>query len=326
MYRTASDLNLTSGARYVSAAVCACAALAAGEPKDSRSERLAAELSGLGGTWVAYMLWPFVLDKDQPEELREHSSPATPTIDNTFARLVTGIPGHRAKSFGEQASILLSQATYIADSQNIDMRAKAGTQVVQLEAAHIFKRSVTVLPPPSHDSAGETNPPSSYATFDILKHYCQLDAEAVSQMDGAHNGMLLDHYAHQAFDRFDFCFMAEEKADTYKIKHQHLSGAALQRLSPCDHPRPGQGIPLPSPNLLQLHAALSGVLHMSGAADMLQIFNNPPDSGGPAVCSGQGEDFMHEVIEYDGNHISRLRDVTEVFQGLRLNTSHSQVS
>ncbi|KAI9059253.1 hypothetical protein FKP32DRAFT_1173969 [Trametes sanguinea] len=68
MYDTASTVRLPSGARYVSAAVCACAAgskeaeaersLTDSERREAEKERLAASLEKLASTWVSYMLWP----------------------------------------------------------------------------------------------------------------------------------------------------------------------------------------------------------------------------------------------------------------------------
>ncbi|KAA1470031.1 hypothetical protein DENSPDRAFT_835743 [Dentipellis sp. KUC8613] len=344
MYTTASDFNLTSGARYVSASICVCAALASAEPTETRLERLAAELLKLGEIWVAYMLWPFAANRIQPEELREPSAFVTPTLEHTRKTLVEGMSTGRTASFSDKVRARDDYTCVITGviDKNAPphIRSREGSHL-KLDASHIFKHSVAVLRP---RASGENRQHGLYVTYDILKHYCQLDdsfAENMkSQIDDPSNGMLLGKDLHSAFDDFAFCFVAHENANTYKIKHwvseneiswvpmsssvtfmdhsQDANNAALLRTSPHNHPQPETTIPLPSPQLLQLHAILAGVLNLSGAADMLQIFNDLPDFGGPAVCSGYGEDFMHQVIEYTGDDISRLREVAETTQRLSL--------
>ncbi|KAA1469520.1 hypothetical protein DENSPDRAFT_835162 [Dentipellis sp. KUC8613] len=408
MYQTASELNLTSGARYVSAAICACASLARSAPQEKPREQLAAELCKLGGTWVAYMLWPFLGNSKPGTDLEEPSAAATPTINETSDSMSRGNPVRREEKFREEVLLRDNYTCCITGAVQTGAPAHLilpkGTWIVKaLEAAHIFRRSVSVFQPGNADQGKRA---SLAATYDILRHYCQLGAniaETMSQMDGAHNGILMQHDAHQAFDDFGFCMHAEEEANTYKLKiytdqsispyplptrisfadhsqaptmsqmdgahngillehnaHQAFDdfGFCLQaeedantyrlkiytsqsispyplpkrisfvdhsqasnnlnaaRRSPCEHPEPGHGIALPSPELLRLHAALTGVFNLSAAAEFLGLFKNPPDSEGPAVSSDFGEDFAYGVLEYDGDKMSRMKDLTASVQGM----------
>ncbi|TFY56058.1 hypothetical protein EVG20_g9078 [Dentipellis fragilis] len=299
MYQTASELSLISGARYVSAAICACAALAASMPQEKQLEQLAAELCKLGGTWVAYMLWPFLGNSKPQTNLEEPSAAATPTIKETSDSMSDGNPVRREEKFRDEVLLRDNYTCCITGAVQTDAPAHLnlqGTWIVKaLEAAHIFRRSVSVFQPGNADKGKRA---SLAATYDILRHYCQLDAniaETMSQMDGAHNGIVLEHNAHQAFDDFGFCLQAEEEANTYRLKIYTA---------------------LPSPELLRLHAALTGVFNLSAAAGFLELFKNPSDSEGPAVGSDYGEDFEYEVIEYDGDKISRMRDLTAAVRGL----------
>lgn len=63
MYQIADELDLVSGKRYVSAAICVCAERGVSEAGDSRADseqatRLAEALHRLSSTWVAFVLWP----------------------------------------------------------------------------------------------------------------------------------------------------------------------------------------------------------------------------------------------------------------------------
>ncbi|TFY60621.1 hypothetical protein EVG20_g7350 [Dentipellis fragilis] len=299
MYQTTTDLHLVAGARYVSAAICACAARAAEEPQDRRLEQLAAELCKLGGTWVAYMMWPFIGNSKPPKDLEEHSDVATPSYDRTASMMDEGNTAHV-----EINSERRSGQFYLKPEDAFE---------AQLEAAHIFRRSVTVF---KADKADASKRASLASTYDILKHYCQLDDK--------------------------FAKKAEEEANTYKVRRwirekqitqapvaakvtfkdhsqtPNTGGATVARRSGCGHSQPDDSIALPSPQLLQLHAALAGVLNMSGAAEILQMFKNPPDSDSPAVRSDYGEDFEYEVIKYDGDKLSRMRDLAAAVEGLLL--------
>ncbi|KAH9921013.1 uncharacterized protein B0H18DRAFT_1190070 [Fomitopsis serialis] len=55
LYQTADDLGLTSGKRYVSAAICTCAgdAFCGTDPK-----AIAERLAELASAWAAFVLWP----------------------------------------------------------------------------------------------------------------------------------------------------------------------------------------------------------------------------------------------------------------------------
>ncbi len=58
-----------------------------------------------------------------------------------------------------------------------------------------------------------------------------------------------------------------------------------------DHSKKQDGIALPDPRLLRLHAALVGVLNMSGASEIFEKFSQKRHPEGPAVPAF-GEDFI----------------------------------
>ncbi|KAI1786283.1 hypothetical protein LXA43DRAFT_869538, partial [Ganoderma leucocontextum] len=54
------------------------------------------------------------------------------------------------------------------------------------------------------------------------------------------------------------------------------------------------GVDLPSPELIRLNAAMTGVLHMSGAAGILKLVADRHNRGGPPVPSTDGESLVLE--------------------------------
>lgn len=73
------------------------------------------------------------------------------------------------------------------------------------------------------------------------------------------------------------------------------SGSEAQR--PPKRPHEAVGVDLPDPELLRLHAALTGVLRMSGAAEVFQLIMERRGPDNPPVPSGDGKAFMNEVVD-----------------------------
>ncbi|TBU36838.1 hypothetical protein BD309DRAFT_1067632, partial [Dichomitus squalens] len=65
------------------------------------------------------------------------------------------------------------------------------------------------------------------------------------------------------------------------------------------------GIELPDPELFRLHAALAGVLHTSGAADIFNLIVYRRNPSQPPVPSADGEAFFKEIVE--DNELGALR-------------------
>ncbi len=81
---------------------------------------------------------------------------------------------------------------------------------------------------------------------------------------------------------------------------------------PPKRPHEAVGVELPDPELLRLHAALTGVLRMSGAAGVFKLIMERQNPGNPPVPSADGEAFMKEIIDPE------LRDLREAVANLDL--------
>ena len=74
-------------------------------------------------------------------------------------------------------------------------------------------------------------------------------------------------------------------------------------------------IDLPDPGeLLRLHAALTGVLRMSGAAEVFDDKKERRGPGNPPVPSADGEAFFKDVVDVEPN----LLELREAVAQLRL--------
>ncbi|KAH9921012.1 uncharacterized protein B0H18DRAFT_880561, partial [Fomitopsis serialis] len=162
----------------------------------------------------------------------------------------------------------------------------------------------------------------------------------LAKVDETHNCLLLSPTARQGFDMFAWCLRATETPNRYEIKVHHPnhagashvdrhvtfedrnteftssddnasvpnSGTTPQPLQPSQKP---PGVEPPNPRLLRLHAALTSVLHLSGAASVFGALYRTrsaasdsvlPDTNGPA--------FWTSVVSYDGPEVTLQADMS----------------
>ncbi|KAH9936978.1 uncharacterized protein B0H18DRAFT_1150013 [Fomitopsis serialis] len=128
---------------------------------------------------------------------------------------------------------------------------------------------------------------------------------------------MLEANAHDAFDDFCWCLKPTDVKNVYAIhefqpgaffplirkthitfvdhSYKQTAGPSAQVHSKQSHA--AMEIPLPSCELLCLHAALAGVLHLSGAGTLLCFLRDELGAGGHAVQSLDGQSFMKQLIE-----------------------------
>ncbi|KAG1740686.1 hypothetical protein EDB19DRAFT_1976061 [Suillus lakei] len=119
-------------------------------------------------------------------------------------------------------------------------------------ATHILRRSIV-----HQHSGGELMVLQHIATgtIDTIKRHTKLPASIMDDaggiIDNPENGMLLEMSWHTHFDGFQCCL------------HPTIYSALAQLCSP------GTGIQLPDPRFITLHAAVAHVLHLRGAAQVM---------------------------------------------------------
>ncbi|OSD07482.1 hypothetical protein PYCCODRAFT_1474016 [Trametes coccinea BRFM310] len=331
MYDTARDLKLPSGARYVSAAVCACAAgskeaeaersLTDNERREAEAERLAASLEKLASTWVSYMIWPMVADPPSAiRRMESLSGLATPTADEaaSTSTIDKGLSPHRQGDLPAEVKRRDGYQCLFSGWFDVDMPAAMwpdGAIFGPLEAAHIFKRAVAIGDPEENYDKYK----STLTTLDVLKHYCNLDPKILEPLDEAHNGIVLEYNAHYYFDRMEWCLAPTEEANTYEVclmpryrgpkpiktHHTFVDHSCPEATGESTSTRAGRkrshdevGIDLPNPTLLRMHAALAKVLHASGAAEIFDAFLlQPSSSAGPVIAAEYGLSFAENIVE-----------------------------
>ncbi|TBU53751.1 hypothetical protein BD310DRAFT_951900 [Dichomitus squalens] len=324
MYATAEDLGLERGKRYVSAAICACADDARQAPDNADPlEFLARSLERLASTWQEQAEPSVCLD--------DVSGNATPTGTTTKSTMddaglsknrsgdlrgdVGRREGHRCILTGH-----MDAAMYLSTRNRSESVTRSYSY---LEVAHIFKRALMVY----NRNTTKQGTRSITATLEILQHYCQLDEKYIRDiglLDSPANAFLADSGSvHKAFDRFLWCLKPTEIPNQYEFKHYHPYiylardipalvvfkdhsvedvNTAISTQSSTDNPsEPGTS----RASCHGLHAALAGVLHTSGAADIFNLIVYRRNPSQPPVPSADGEAFFKEIVE--DNELGALR-------------------
>ncbi|KAK0215096.1 hypothetical protein IW262DRAFT_263539 [Armillaria fumosa] len=151
-----------------------------------------------------------------------------------------------------------------------------------MQSSHIFKRAGTYF--------NLDNPEDSYriamTTRDIIRNYMAFTDEEMEtialNINDPSNGIGFERNCHISFDSFKFSLIATEVPNEYTIQ---LHGPKSRRVFPFpptgghehrvvfkDYSDSDPPIPLPNPAYLRLHAAIAGILNMSGAGEVMDEF------------------------------------------------------
>ncbi|KAI1783474.1 hypothetical protein LXA43DRAFT_903492, partial [Ganoderma leucocontextum] len=173
-----------------------------------------------------------------------------------------------------------------------------------LEVAHIFKRSVAAYNS-SSDKAKAHDKWLSLSRSCGTK-YCRLDPKYLDDMDfmdRPENAISLIHHFHETFDSFLWCLKPTTTPNRYEVKEYDpiltymYTYPVPAYITFEDHTIEDAVAAAPHPELLRLHAALTGVLRMSGAAGVFELIMDRRGPGNPPVPSADGEAFLKEVMD-----------------------------
>ncbi|KAF8157166.1 hypothetical protein B0H34DRAFT_808436 [Crassisporium funariophilum] len=256
-----------SGKRYVASAILAC----------SEVEDVVESLEALGTTWLTHFLFIFKTTMNHSTQSSKRISElATPTLDETASHLLNGL-GHRKKSFADDVKKRDGYKCVVTELISYDhpRRRQLNQVAVTLESSHILCRAL------GNFKGGLTSQSfkSALITFDILVNFTGLLVENLEDLgdliDQPTNGMLLQHDAHNGFDKFQWYLQKTDKDDVYDLKkfEPQLLIPENVRVSFEDHADDFRSDPskrerpvdLPKPHYFAIHAAIAQVLHMTNA-------------------------------------------------------------
>ncbi|KAF8867689.1 hypothetical protein CPB84DRAFT_1811096 [Gymnopilus junonius] len=277
-----------SGKRYVACAILVC----------SEEDDVVGALQALGTIWLTHLLFIFKASKDHGNQSNEKPSGlATPTVNKT------------ATHFLERVLKRDGYACVVTGYQDSKHPNPGPDDQVNLISAHILRRAIGQFDN-DHNSKSFR---SAVITFDILTL-----EELHNELDDPSNGVTLELNAHKAFDQFKWCLKATEKEHVYDLKI-FKSGGLLRkpenmRISFQDHGndflpastrKRNHPVNLPDPRYFAIHAAIAGVLNMSGGGrffdELLDKYkddrgNVPPVRSWPELEALVEEELLDESI------------------------------
>ncbi|KAG1720571.1 uncharacterized protein EDB91DRAFT_1280582 [Suillus paluster] len=282
MLRNARQSGGEKSKCYTACAICACPEIY--------------EQVNLARTWFMYLLWPFTAGSHQPSDLI--SDQAMPTIDNTYGSLISVSPERRS-GFRSDLNWQDGYRCVVTGMWDGEHRPASSDQAwVTLTGAHILKWAVGVFTLEQAHTAA--------ATWNIIRHYSGISEETIQDMerlvDDPSNSMMLEPYAHTVFDKLKVYLEQMEREDEYVVK-EVSSGRWIHRnildrtITFRNHTAPTRDIPLPNPHFIALHAAISRILHMSGAAEVFAQILDRYDgaAGGNAIILKSNGNPVHQL-------------------------------
>ncbi|KAK0188349.1 hypothetical protein F5146DRAFT_1054828 [Armillaria mellea] len=156
-------------------------------------------------------------------------------------------------------------------------------------------------------------------TWDIVRNYMALTDEEMERIvptiDDPSNGIGFEHYCHSAFDCFMFSLHPTEAPNAYTIQLHRPSfklvftfppvGGREHRVILKDYSSLDPPIPLPSLAYLRLHAAIAGILDMSGAAEVMNEFEDKHGETDSNLLA-QSDYKFEDVLSWIGFENSRM--------------------
>ncbi|KAK0244967.1 hypothetical protein EDD85DRAFT_1016214 [Armillaria nabsnona] len=240
---------------------------------------------------------------------KKYSSSADPSGAAIPTQVETS--GFMFKEPGSRPSTMLMQVmkrqdricpiTGVREEEHWDALAEDPDMLLSvMETCHIFDLDLD-------------NPKDCFAmiTWDIVRNYLTLNDEEmealVATIDDPSNGIGFELVTHHQFDKFKFSLHA---TDHFRLLVPP-TGGSQHRVVFKDYSNSDPSIPLPNPTYLRLHAAVAGILHMSGAAAVMDQFKEKygEGSGGSGLLGKSGHKFKNLIRFLDlGSTMISARD------------------
>ncbi|KAG2078426.1 hypothetical protein BDR04DRAFT_1138076 [Suillus decipiens] len=257
MMEGAEKAGLSSGLRYAAAAIIVAF------KKGEESNTSATELTRLAQDWLLFFIWPFT------RAYRATHSPQseifTPYLSNSEITAKTVAVTSRGSRFRNSINQRDGGKCVVTGNLHYEEGLHSGEEAGILEAAYILRKSIIQTRSGCNRIAG---------TIDIIKHYTKLPLGIIDDLTGIiddpQNGMLLQTEMHSFFDRYSWCLHPTNVVHKYKVHWFGYGSPSKKNVTEVqfqDHS--GTGIPLPNPTFIALHAAVAHILHLSGAAKVI---------------------------------------------------------
>ncbi|KAG1856765.1 hypothetical protein F4604DRAFT_1958480 [Suillus subluteus] len=308
MMEGSEKVGLLSGVRYAAAAIIVA------YQKGEASNSSASELIKLANDWFFFFLWPFRRTFRSDDSPQSESSEFTPILhaseDVADAVPVTPRGSKFRNLISERDDKCVVTGTFNIQKGPYPPGTKGREGL--LHATHILRRSI------AHERSGSNR---IAGTIDIIKHLTKLPENTIDDLtgiiDNPENGMLLDMTMHDTLDIYMWCLHS-----TYKVHWFRPIPMGMENFTEVhfqDHSQ--TGVQLPNPAYIALHSVIAHVLHLSGAAEVINkvydAFFGKLDPTVPSENRASKEDFPIRLLLIElttnNHHLMDTRTLMRLF-------------
>ncbi|KAK7676795.1 hypothetical protein QCA50_020263 [Cerrena zonata] len=267
----AADAGGNDSQRYVASAIVIAGSISMERMKD------------LAVAWLTHLLYIFKVNGSYCRRINvTPSQDDTPLADDLDVTSLEGAPKHRRSTFVDAVRERDGYECVITGYREHHHPERG--EVFSVPATHILDRAIATF-----DSDKDSDSyASAMVTYNILTHFSRLSSEEIESLqtlvDDVSNGVLLEYNARAGFVGYYWCFQKTDRANEYNIRVYNRDRACLRARRwerPHDPPvvfrdRSGEflrtqkrsrTLSVPDPRFIAIHAAIAGILHMSGAGE-----------------------------------------------------------
>ncbi|KZT08980.1 uncharacterized protein LAESUDRAFT_647704, partial [Laetiporus sulphureus 93-53] len=176
--------------------------------------------------------------------------------------------------------------------RGIDQEDILRVTTVNTECAHIVPESTFF--DVSRPSSPEKKDYSA-SVLAVLKCFgCDVRNLNGAKVHSLYNVMTLEHNVRDWFDRLEICFEETTVKDCYRVQNINRIRRVPATIT-LTSPNPNI-LPLPSPELLALHAACAKVAHLSGAGAYIDKLDRDLDDLGVLAYDGGSTDVLSHAL------------------------------
>ncbi|EPQ57615.1 hypothetical protein GLOTRDRAFT_120712 [Gloeophyllum trabeum ATCC 11539] len=200
---------------------------------------------------------------------------------------------------GYRCAVTGAYDTLAQDMLN-DELADPQVWLVDTECAHIVPESTYFNV--NTDNSQEASSKKDYvaSVLTVLSRFgYDVDKLNGPKVHSLYNVMTLEHNVHNRFDRLQLWLeetMEQDMANCYRVTAVRSGFTPMMRERVMFTTPDPERLPLPSPQLLALHAACAKVANLSGAADYLDKLDRELETTDVLACDGGAAEVLNHAI------------------------------
>jgi len=260
-----------------------------------------ASLSALGSTFLDLYIRPFKKFKGRTPKGSSH--PSRRSFDKTKEEMLAEIkeaPKHYTDA-KKQALLRDGYRCVVTGTydSNVDLVQDLNVTEEEKRAAggEVFTECAHIVPDSTYFNVANPSDKKEYSAsvLAVLKRF-GYDVGAINgeKVHSLYNVMTMEHNAHDLFDRLNLWFEETATPNYYRVRTTKLLLPVRENVM-FTTPDPLK-LPLPSPDLLALHAACAQVAHLSGAGEYVDRILKDMEDICVLAHDGTSSEVLHHAL------------------------------